>query len=201
MKGHFNLLVVHVLMSWLLWGCCGSPVHVQCIPLCEEDIDTDVLEEHGEHYQKRGSNFVDAGLFQPEPGETYQHYQFRVTNTILTQERDIKALMQAIEEKTKNLNHLEKQLSELQARHVDMRLALAALEKKNRLQNDMTLFSRYIVKEGDTLQKIAHQRYGTHTGWLNIYRFNYQSLPYGPNKIEKGQVLLIPNEISPTKKS
>lgn len=162
-------------------------------PLYEECIDTDLLEEQGGAYQKRGNNLADISNFSPEPGESYQHYWFRVVNTIHAQDNDIKTLMQAIEQKSQSIHDLDDQLSELKAQHIDMRLALATTQKENDPKIN-ALFSRYIIQEGDTLQDIAYQRYATHTGWLNIYRFNHHNLPFGPNNIEKGQVLLIPNE-------
>lgn len=52
-------------------------------------------------------------------------------------------------------------------------------------------FTIYVVKEGDTLQKISSKVYGTTKKWQKIYDFNKDSLT-DPNKIYPGQKIKIP---------
>jgi len=51
----------------------------------------------------------------------------------------------------------------------------------------------YVVKKGDTLQKISDKVYGTTKRWKNIYEANRKVLK-SPNKIKPGQKLVIPQE-------
>jgi LysM repeat protein len=58
---------------------------------------------------------------------------------------------------------------------------------------DEQAFKVYKVRKGDTLQKIARRELGSYAGWLTLYRFNLDRLPHGPNRIEVGQALIVPN--------
>jgi len=49
----------------------------------------------------------------------------------------------------------------------------------------------YVVKKGDTLQKISKEFYGTTKRWKKIYEANKKVLK-GPDFIKKGQKLVIP---------
>jgi len=49
----------------------------------------------------------------------------------------------------------------------------------------------YVVKKGDTLQKISKEFYGTTKRWKKIYEANMNTLK-GPDFIKKGQKLVIP---------
>lgn len=49
----------------------------------------------------------------------------------------------------------------------------------------------YVVKKGDTLQKISNKMYGTTKKWQKIYEANKNILK-GPNMINPGQKLVIP---------
>lgn len=53
----------------------------------------------------------------------------------------------------------------------------------------------YIVKEGDTLQKISARPeiYGTHKQWVKIYKANKDRLK-APDRIKPGQELIIPRD-------
>jgi len=48
----------------------------------------------------------------------------------------------------------------------------------------------YVVKDGDTLPKIAQELYGSPAKWTEIYKANKDKIPKG--KVEAGQVLVIP---------
>jgi nucleoid-associated protein YgaU len=49
----------------------------------------------------------------------------------------------------------------------------------------------YLVKQGDTLEKIAVQVYGDARQWRRIYQANRDGLK-SPNRIYAGQKLIIP---------
>jgi len=49
----------------------------------------------------------------------------------------------------------------------------------------------YIIKKGDTLQKISKKFYGTSRAWKKIFDANTDRLA-SPDKIKPGQVLIIP---------
>jgi nucleoid-associated protein YgaU len=49
----------------------------------------------------------------------------------------------------------------------------------------------YTVKKGDTLWKIAKEKYGSHLYWLAIYRMNRAYLSR-PKALKVGQVLMMP---------
>ena len=51
----------------------------------------------------------------------------------------------------------------------------------------------YIVKAGDTLQKISAEIYGTHKQWVKIYKANKDTLK-APDRIKPGQELKIPRD-------
>ena len=53
--------------------------------------------------------------------------------------------------------------------------------------------TEYMVKKGDTLQKISSRFFGTTRKWGDIYKANRDRLK-GPDKIYPGQVIVIPLE-------
>ncbi|MHC4441071.1 MAG: LysM peptidoglycan-binding domain-containing protein [Planctomycetota bacterium] len=50
----------------------------------------------------------------------------------------------------------------------------------------------YVVKKGDTLQKISRKFYGTTKKWRAIYKANRKTMKKGPDKIQIGTKLVIP---------
>ncbi len=58
----------------------------------------------------------------------------------------------------------------------------------------------YIVKQGDTLEKIAAQVYGDGSKWRRIYQANRDRLS-SPNKIYPGQKLMVPAAAQSEKKT
>ena len=50
----------------------------------------------------------------------------------------------------------------------------------------------YVVRKGDTLQKISKKYYGTTKKWRRIYKANRKMLSKGPDKIQPGMKLVIP---------
>jgi len=50
----------------------------------------------------------------------------------------------------------------------------------------------YVVRKGDTLQKISQRFYGTTRNWRRIYEANRTTLTNGPDKIQVGMRLVIP---------
>ena len=50
----------------------------------------------------------------------------------------------------------------------------------------------YVVRKGDTLQKISNKYYGTTKKWRRIYKANLKTLAKGPDKIQPGMKLVIP---------
>lgn len=162
----------------------------------EECLDTEILGEHGTPYQHRRNQLIDDSCFAPYTDEGYDQYFDRMMRTMMAQQQEIARLERSIASKRDSIGNLDVQLAELETQHADLRVALAnwEAEESERVATG-ALFSRYIVQPGDTLQKIAYDRYNTHQGWLNIFRFNIHKLPNGPNQIEKGQALLIPKTL------
>jgi len=50
----------------------------------------------------------------------------------------------------------------------------------------------YVVRKGDTLQKISKKFFGTTKKWRAIYKANRKALAKGPDKIHPGMKLVIP---------
>ena len=50
----------------------------------------------------------------------------------------------------------------------------------------------YVVRKGDTLQKISKKFYGTTKKWRRIYKANRKTLSKGPDKLQPGMKLVIP---------
>lgn len=50
----------------------------------------------------------------------------------------------------------------------------------------------YVVRKGDTLQKISKRFYGTTKKWRKIYNANRNILAKGPDKVQIGMKLVIP---------
>jgi len=50
----------------------------------------------------------------------------------------------------------------------------------------------YVVRKGDTLQKISRKFYGTTRKWRRLYEANRDVLTQGPDKLQVGMRLVIP---------
>ncbi len=158
----------------------------------------DSLGADGEKYIRRDDLTTDVSRFPPKTGETYDHYRERVFNTLVAQELEIQDLLDTIEQKTDSIEELQSQLDPMKHHGAEMRLALSQNERGEEIAEGSNtfsrpLFQRYVVQKGDSLQRISHEQYGTYTGWLALYRFNHSRLPFGPNRIEEGTTLLIPD--------
>lgn len=176
-------------------GCQGEPNEDDCLDLA-------ILDDHGERYTRRDDYSEDISQFRPKKSEPYESYFARVMNTLSIQEYNTTSLQEAIKSKKEAIEELDSQLQTMLESEVHMRLALSMYEngeenpKKNKSQKNHASsppFSVYVIQKDDTLQKIAKQAFGTHTGWLAIYRFNLKKMPYGPNQLEEGDKLFIPN--------
>lgn len=64
-------------------------------------------------------------------------------------------------------------------------------KKKSSRSKKSTKQTKYKVKKGDTLYKIAKKFYGKGKKWKKIYKANKKKIP-NPNKLKKGIVLKIP---------
>lgn len=153
------------------------------------------LKEHGDKYHRRGNSLVDISKIGPNPDESFEEYEQRLYNTLATQESDIQEISYLIEHKRENFSNLEDQYAKLEGQNNNLRIAFADLKDafKGKINQRSNLFEPYIVKKGDTLQGISHKFYDSYSGWLAIYRFNTGVLKDGPNNIEIGDALLIPN--------
>lgn len=153
-----------------------------------------ILGKGGEAYSQRGGDLENKNEFARRPGENFDEYMTRFTNTLLAQEYEIERIDKQIDKKRSSIANLKEQLSALQAKHVELRLSLMRTRGSDPLVSGKgyNLFKQYIVKDGETLQRISYKNYGTYTAWLAIYRFNKDRLPGGPNRIHPGQVLYLP---------
>ncbi|SCA62837.1 hypothetical protein SCG7109_AE_00110 [Chlamydiales bacterium SCGC AG-110-M15] len=160
----------------------------------KKSADRNELGLGGEPYGQRDEIDRDLNRFTPASNESYDDFAKRISNTLLSQEYEKDQLMQAIERKDASKKDLMGQMNKLLTKNIDLRLTLMRMLKvddgtKGSLE---TLFKRYTIKPGDTLQQISHKHFGTYTGWLAIYRFNRDAMPYGPNRIHPGQVIYLP---------
>jgi hypothetical protein len=151
------------------------------------------LSSSAEQYTQRDSYFLDKTLYQPRKEESYNHYRARLINTLTVQSHTKETLEQSIHRKRETIAFLNKQLNQIRAQHVDLRVKLSILKgEMDNGQDQDSLFARYNLVKGDTLQKVAYQTYGVYNAWLGIYRFNSDRLTYGPDRIEEGTEVLIP---------
>lgn len=184
-------------LSCMLTSCCGHPLIPPLLTTTthkENPIALETLGRGGDPYQKRREPMSDVSDFSPKDGEPFDRYQARLTNTFGAQQHETERLKEGIAKKKASTKQLGNQLDDLEKQHADLRMALAKLEDTaTQTEANPVLFSRYVVQKGDTLQKISRNRYGNFSGWLNIYRFNHTTLTDGPNRIEKGQAILLPN--------
>lgn len=143
---------------------------------------------------KGGEPYVQRAQTLNEESSSFSEQKERILNTLAAQKYQLKELEQSIEEKGKIVVELEQQLPELEKDHALMRIELIRNTSSQALpgENKETTFKRYVVEDGDTLQRISQREYGTYTAWLSIYRFNRQQLPNGPNRIYPGQTLFLP---------
>lgn len=186
---------------------CPPFIATKCRSCPNEDercLDHTVLEDKGERYTRRMDYSDDISLFSPKEGESYEAYYARMMNTLTLQQYNIEGLEKALEEKGVSLKNLQAQVSTINEQEALMRLTLASYEasdgttigknkKKKRHSPSARPFEKYVVQKGDTLQRISQNAYGTYTGWLAIYRFNLKKMRFGPNRLETGTVLYIPN--------
>ena len=59
------------------------------------------------------------------------------------------------------------------------------------MMKDFKEFDAYVVKKGDTLQKIAKKKTGSSSNWRAIYNQNKKVIGNNPNKLKIGQKLVI----------
>jgi hypothetical protein len=196
----FSLLFIGFADSNLL-AAKGFHYH-DCPPECEvyhhPATTTPFMCEKREKFTRRGNYFVDISEFKPAINETYEHYRMRIKNTLLMQEYYQGDLKKMIGEKADKIGQLRTDLTAIEDQNGEMRLALAkATEAADNIGAVAAAkplpFRFYKVQKDDTLQKVAKKFYGAHSGWLAIYRFNFHRLKDGPNKLEIGDTLYIPN--------
>jgi nucleoid-associated protein YgaU len=65
------------------------------------------------------------------------------------------------------------------------------MPKENYSHTEKKVNQVYIVKKGDTLQKISQKAYGTTTKWRKIYDANKKTIK-NPDKLSEGEKLIIP---------
>lgn len=157
-----------------------------------DEVDVTELEDQGERYTRRGEYIVDISEIGPRPDETYGRFRQRLLNTLAMQEYNRDQLTERLDASEKRIGDLSVQLDEMRRQNAEMRLALAQPSDAAAMGARQTRFNYYRVQKGDTLQKIAHELYGTHTAWLALYRFNRSRLSDGPNRIEVGTSLFVP---------
>lgn len=154
------------------------------------------LSHYGEKHTRRGSYIVDVGCVRPKKGEPYEDFRERVMNTLTMQNYNRRMLDEAIDRTRKKVEELKGELEKVQNASQKLESTLGAMRKgeRVRVRTRQSPFQGYTVQPGDTLQSIANNKYGTNTAWLAIYRFNQSVLPDGPNNIEIGDFLWLPNE-------
>ncbi|MCH1430181.1 MAG: hypothetical protein L7U87_05395 [Chlamydiales bacterium] len=159
----------------------------------EQGPNRSKLASSSEQYNQRDNYFFDKTLYQPRENESYDSYRARLINTLTVQKHTKDTLEQSVYKKRESIAFLKKQLSQIRAQHVDLRIKLSMLKgEMNEDSGQDALFARYRLIKGDTLQKVAYQTYGVYNAWLGIYRFNSDRLTYGPDRIEEGTEILIP---------
>jgi hypothetical protein len=161
-----------------------GPVYDTCSDEC-------LLGDEGLPYQCRNPLLAEDTCFGPEEGESYTAYMNRMVATMQAMATETRRLKESILAKEVTNNHLGEQLAGLTQANHDFVAALSGQREQQRAPQN-SAFSVYEVQKGDTLQAISYQAYNTYRGWLNIYRFNMDRLPHGPNQIEIGDLLLIP---------
>jgi LysM repeat protein len=82
----------------------------------------------------------------------------------------------------------EMDVKNIKAKEVQTTLPIATKTKPNKKAE----ISTYIVKKGDTLQKISAKFYGTTKRWTLIYKANRDKIK-SPDKVFPGQILVIPD--------
>ncbi|MDF2549708.1 MAG: hypothetical protein K0S07_775 [Chlamydiales bacterium] len=136
----------------------------------------------------------EQGAFKPRSEEPFDAYLARVKNTLVIQEYEKNNYEKAIKERKHSLNQLTGQRQELEKEQDDLRQFVSIKETSGTAKEEVDEgIALYIVKEKDTLQKIALDKYGTHTAWLALYRLNIDRLKLGPNVLEVGDVLMLPS--------
>jgi len=161
----------------------------------QSGVNMSKLEEKGEKSTRRGEGLTDISQFSPGEGESYRLYRQRMAYTLRAQEEEIQELEEQIRSMRKSISQLDEQVSAATQQQTEMRLALSGDQDEEVVayQRWAIPFHRYLVEKGDTLQKIAFEHYGTHSAWLALYRLNHKNLPDGPNRIEIGTSLFLPN--------
>lgn len=174
-------------------GCTTYTTTVYNDPLYTFDkIDHSELPDKGERYTRRGEYIVDISDMGPKPNEPYAQYKQRLMNTLSMQQYNRDQLKQKLDDAKLSISNLDQQLESMRQQNAEMRLAMAMEGSAAPKGAQQARFTYYHVRKGDTLQTIAQELYGTHTGWLTLYRFNRSRLKEGPNRIEVGTPLFIP---------
>lgn len=65
------------------------------------------------------------------------------------------------------------------------------MPKENYARPERKTTQTYVVKKGDTLQKISQKFYGTTKSWRKIYQANKKTMK-DPDKVAEGDKLIIP---------
>lgn len=160
-------------------------------PLGKESLPLDSL-----HYLPRIHEYslAQVGKYPLEKGEGFYQYEERLGHTFLLQKSEQEQLERENREKEEELELLKGELATARARQLQLYLQLISQKRAGEQREPlMGIFSLYQVEEGDTLQKIALHHYGTHTAWLLVYRFNRDRLKHGPNYVQAGEKLLLPD--------
>lgn len=189
-------ICLFIFLSSLFASCSQFTTPIYNDPIFSQDpTNTSTLGKGGEVYSQRDDKLSDQGTLIPHPGESYNDFTLRIANTIKAQEYQIRLIEQSTDKKKASIQNLQKQLPTLQAKHIELRLHLMRVTQSDTLldKKGHKLFKRHVIRENETLQKIAYEYYGTYTGWLGIYRFNREQLTNGPNHIHPGQILYIPS--------
>ncbi len=189
------LSVLSLLAVSLMLGSCGDTytTYIRSDPLfTKRPLDTAVLPDQGEGYEKRGDYLVDAVGIQPSAGESYEDFSNRLVNTLIIQETDRETLTNLEVETALAIEDLQEQfaLAELRNKQLRMEWQLVSDHQDARGLARMA-FRPYYVAKGDTLQKIAKRAYGTYTAWLAVYQFNQYYLK-DPNFIKEGDLIWLP---------
>ncbi|MBN4067178.1 hypothetical protein JYU14_03745 [Simkania negevensis] len=197
MKTIGRQLAAFSLLALLLLTSCGqqytTPLYND--PLFRQpELDPSPLAEDGEVWTQRDWVFASDGKFQPRPNENFDEYLGRLLNTFVMQDLDLQSLKEMSLQKEVQTEELEKQLKILHDESLAMRLRLAQymVEESGGIPLHST-FRRYEIERGDTLRDVAFREYNNYEAWLALYRFNFEFLPGGPNRIKPGDVIVLPS--------
>jgi hypothetical protein len=192
--GRYALLAIVALAS----GC--VPQYRTVIPnealFTTRPADKETLGKSGHSHTQKAITFrpISDTVYEPREDETYAQFKVRLHNNYQLQNYEQKELLKAISKTKLSIEDLKGQIGLLKDKYVNLRMEYADLTLEDRKDNvTFTLFQRYQIKPGDTLQNISKQTYRTYSGWLGIYRFNIDRLPNGPNRLHPGTWIVVPN--------